>query len=140
MELPDYVPAEFRASHVGKLRKALYGTRPAAASWKDELRKGLASCRLIVGTVSRCCFRNDSGSVAGAVHGDDIFVAGPREEVLKRGAILQERWETRDQLIGAKSGDRKELHILNRTLRWCKDGLVFAADPRHAREVIDELG
>ena len=33
VELPDYVPAEFRTTHVGKLRKAMYGTRPAAASW-----------------------------------------------------------------------------------------------------------
>ena len=103
------------------------------------MRKGLVSCCLIVGTVSRCCFRNESGSVAGAVHGDDIFIAGPREEVVRIGAMLKKRWETRDQLIGAGSDDRKELHILNRTLRWCKDGLVFAADPRHAREVIDEL-
>ena len=35
-------------------------TRPAAASCRDELRKGLVSCRLIVGTVSRCCFRMSS--------------------------------------------------------------------------------
>ena len=40
VELSDYVPAEFRTTRVGKLRKALYGTRPAAASWGDELRKG----------------------------------------------------------------------------------------------------
>ena len=90
--------------------------------------------------MSRCCFRDQSDSVAGAVHGDDIFVAGPREEVTKMAAILKKRWETRDQLIGAGSGDLMELHILNRTLRWCKDGLAFAADPRHAREVVDELG
>ena len=25
-------------------------------------------------------------------------------------------------------------------LRWCKDGLVFAANLRHGREVVDELG
>ena len=54
--------------------------------------------------------------------------------------MLKKRWETRDQLIGARSGDLKELHILNRTLRWCRDELVFATDPRHAREVVDELG
>ena len=106
----------------------------------DELRKGLASCRLIVGTVSRCCFRNESTAVAGEVHGDDILVAGPREEVTKMAAILKKRWETCDQLIGARSGDLKELHILNRTLRWCRDELVFTTDPRHAREVDDELG
>ena len=35
VELPDYVPVEFRATHVGELRKALYGTRPAAAADAD---------------------------------------------------------------------------------------------------------
>ena len=63
VELPDYVPAKFRTTHFGKLRKALYGTRPAAASWGDELRNGLVC--LTVGNVSRCCFRNESCSVAG---------------------------------------------------------------------------
>ena len=43
-------------------------------------------------------------------------------------------------MIGSKPDDQKELRILNRTLRWCKDGLVFAANLRHGREVIDELG
>ena len=52
-----------RTSHVVNLRKALYGARQ--------------------GIVSRCYFRDHSGSVAGAVHGDDIVVAGPREVVLK---------------------------------------------------------
>ena len=41
------VPTEMRASHVGKLREALYGTWLAAASWSDELRKAcqLWACR-----------------------------------------------------------------------------------------------
>ena len=43
-------------------------------------------------------------------------------------------------MIGPKPDDQKELRILNRTLRWCKDGLVFAANLRHGREVVDELG
>ena len=82
---------EFRTTHVGKLRKALYGTRPAAASWEGELRKGAVSCCLTVGTVSRCCFRNVSCSVAGTVLGDDIFVAGPRQDIAKMGATLKKR-------------------------------------------------
>ena len=56
------------------------------------------------------------------------------------GALLKKRWETRDQMIGPKPDDQKELRILNRTLRWCKDGLVFSANLRHGREVVDELG
>ena len=91
VELPDYVPAEFRTTLVGKLRKALYGTRPAAASWGDELRQGIVSCSLTVGTVSRCCFHNELCSVAEKVHGDDIFVAGPRQEIAKNGGDTQEK-------------------------------------------------
>ena len=56
------------------------------------------------------------------------------------GTTLKKRWETRDQMIGPKPDDQKELRILNRALRWCKDGLVFAANLRHGREVVDEMG
>ena len=141
VELLDYVPAEFGTTHVGKLRKALYGTRPLAASWREELRKGFVSCSLTVGTVSRCCFHNELCSVAVTVHSDDIFVAGPRQvKKNKMGTTLKKIWETRDQVIGPKPGDQKELRILNRTLRWCKDGLVFAANLRHGRVVVEELG
>ena len=99
------------------------------------------SCLSGVGTSWGLCraavISDQSGSVAGAVHGDDIFVAGPRE-----GALLKIRWRTRDQLTGPGPGpgDQKELHIRNRTPRCCRDGLVFAADVRHANEVIEELG
>ena len=60
--------------------------------------------------------------------------------IQRMGATLKKRWETRDQMIGPKPDDQEKLRILNRTLRWCKDGLVFAANLRHGREVVDELG
>ena len=85
------MPAEFPTTHVGKLRKALYGTRPAAASWRDELSKGLVSYSLTVGAVSRCCFHNELCSVAGTVHGDDIFVNGPRQEKAKMEDTQEKR-------------------------------------------------
>ena len=64
------------------------------------------------------------------MQGDDIFVDGPIQGIAKTDA--QEKM--------GKTHDQEELHILNRTLRWCKDGLVFAAKLRHARKVVDELG
>ena len=57
-----------------------------------------------------------------------FFVAGPRQEIAKMRATLMKRWETRDQMIGPKPDDQKELRILHRTLRWCKDGLVFCGE------------
>ena len=49
---------------------------------------------MMVVTVARRCFRNQSGSVVGAVHGDDIFVPGPREDVLKVEGATQEKGGT----------------------------------------------
>ena len=92
VELPDFVSGEVRATHVGRLRKALYGTRPAAASWARELQKGLRMCGLVVGALSGCSFRSRCGRVAGVVHGDDIFMAGPRGMVAKIGEQLKQRW------------------------------------------------
>ena len=100
----------------------------------------LVGCCLTVGTVSGCCFRNESCSVAVTVHGDDIFAAGPRQDMAKMVTTFKKRWETREQMIGPRPDDQKELRVLYRTLRWCKDGLVFAAILRHGREVVDELG
>ena len=70
------------------------------------------------------------------MHGGDIFVTGPRQDFAKMVATLKNRWNI---VISSKPDDQKELGILNRTLRWCKDGLVFAANLRHGREVVDEL-
>ena len=71
MQLPSY------GRRMWEKRKALYGTRLAAASWGDELRKVLVRCNLTVGTVSRCCSHIDLCSVAGTVHGG----AGCSEDV-----------------------------------------------------------
>ena len=41
VELPDYYDAGFRARKCGKLKRCLYGTRPAARSWQRELEAGV---------------------------------------------------------------------------------------------------
>ena len=39
VELADHVPADMCGSNVGKPSKALHGTQPAEASWRDELKR-----------------------------------------------------------------------------------------------------
>ena len=92
---------------MGSFARRCTETRPAAAPWGNELRKGLVSCNLTVGTVWRYCFHNELCSVAGTVHGDDSFVAGPRQYRAKMEATLKKSWETGDQMIGPKPDDQK---------------------------------
>ena len=132
------MPVDVRTSDVGKQRKALHGTRTRPAqqhlgvkSWE----KCSSTLGFVVGASSRCCFHNHFGSVAEAVHGGDIFIAGRRDEVLTICAFLNERWATHDQLIGHGSFDQTQLHILNRTLRWCGDGCDWTSRLEATRTV-----
>ena len=70
----------------------------------------------MLGSCPRRCTELAQLQHRGTVHGDDIFVAGPRQDTAKMVATLKKRWETRDQMIGPKPDDQKELRILNRTL------------------------
>ena len=124
VELPDYVPRDVLATHVGKLRKAQYGTRPAAASWSDvsaaslswELDRGAASVTTRHQLRGHCTVTTSSS------------LLDPVRKCSRLGRYSIKGGGNRDQLIGPESRNKKELHILNRTLRWCRDGLVFAAD------------
>ena len=43
------------------------------------------------------------------------------------------------QYLGPEASMKKEIQILNRTLRWTKEGITYEADQRHAEIVIGEM-
>ena len=140
VELPDYYDAAIRARKCGKLKRCLYGTRPAARSWQRELEDGLKEAGMKIGVMSKCAFRSECGRVVGTMHGDDVLMAGPRSVIEKVRKCLRKRYETREQMISGRDGEPKELVILNRKIQWRKEGIRLAPDQRHAAEVIEELG
>ena len=76
IELPHHVPADMPASYVGQTAQGTVSHSASSKHLGRWVRQGLVSCGLVAEDVSRCCFRNHPGSVAGAVNGDDVFVAG----------------------------------------------------------------
>ena len=54
---------------------------------------------------------------------------------------LQKRYELKvGPRLGPGDGDAKEATVLNRVVRWTKEGLEYEADPRQAEELIHECG
>ena len=124
----------------------------------DRARIKLVCCGLFYffGTVARCCFRNQSGSVAGAVHGDDIFVPAPREEVLmvvansrprtqhpqSFAALVQGRVGRRCRSETRQGGDRRTWIVEVETScvcsRWKVSGSVAVSPlPQDSQSVIN---
>ncbi len=43
-------------------------------------------------------------------------------------------------IVGSGPGDMKEIRILNRLVRWTKDGIEHEADDKHVTTVVKGLG
>ena len=51
---------------------------------------------------------------------------------------MEQKYEIKAHYLGPESGMKDEIQILNRTLRWTKEGITYEADQRHA-EIIKEM-
>ena len=140
VELPDYFDIDTRTRCCGKLRRCLYGTRQAARSWQREIEKGIKAAGMVIGEMSKCSFKSLCGKLVGVVHGDDILLSGPRSLVDAVRNSLRKRYEIREQMLGAGPKDASEIIMLNRRVQWTEAGIRISPDPRHVKDIIEELG
>ena len=52
---------------------------------------------------------------------------------------MEQKYEIKARYFGPESGMEDEIQILNRTLRWTKEGITYEADQRHAEIIIKEM-
>ena len=74
------------------------------------------------------------------MHGDDILLSGPRSLVDAVRNSLRKRYEIREQMLGAGPKDASEIIMLNRRVQWTEAGIRISPDPRHVKDIIEELG
>ena len=72
VELPDY-DLDTQTRCCGRLRRCLYGTRPAARSWQREMEKAIKAAGMVMGKMSKCSFKSPCGKLMGVVRDDDIM-------------------------------------------------------------------
>ena len=126
---------------VGRLRKCIYGTRDAGAIWEAVYTDALISMGFAQGKASPCCFYHDGWKVSIVVHGDDFTALGNDDGLSKWEAGMAKAFEVKLQgRLGPDPGDKKEVRILNRILRWSDDGISYEADPRHVELLSKALG
>ena len=65
--------------YVGKLLKAMYGTRDAPAVWLGEIRSLMMSLKFIQSRINPCVYYNPDRDLRVNVHVDDFLVTGTEE-------------------------------------------------------------
>ena len=139
-----HIPAEDRDSEdagmVAKLNLSLYGTRDAAQNWAATLTQFLNERGFITGRASPCNFHHPEKNMVLTVHGDDFTLGGSSASLSWMRKEFEKQWEVTANILGPEANQLDEIRVLNRVIRWTKDGLEYEPDQRHAEIAIRELG
>ena len=139
----EYVelPAE-AGGGVGRLRRWLYGMRPAANAWEREYATKLVeSGGFVRGKAAPTVFLNPGTGVRLVVWGDDFTFLGRDNDLRKVAEKMGEWYDVKVRgFFGPDPDDMKEIRILNRTVRWTADGITYEADDKHVNTIVKELG
>ena len=73
------------------------------------------------------------------VHGDDYVSCGYRKDLAWLEAELKKAYDIKVQHVGPCAAGFSEGKVLNRVVRWQKDGWQVEADPRHGELIIEQL-
>ena len=126
----------------GILNMSMYGTRGAAQSWEAHYGTIFVNeLKFKQGVASVCCFHHEERDIRVVVHGDDFTALCTREQCDWLTAQLKSHFELKvSGRLGSDSDDDKAVRILNRTVRWTDEGILYESDSRHAEIVVKQLG
>ncbi len=125
---------------VGKLKKALYGTRDAAKSWQQTVTKHLVERGFTRHLGAPSVFYNGERGLCTLVHGDDYVSVGERSGLQWLQQELEGCFEVKTTVIGNQRGLQKELKVLNRVIRFIGAGIEYELDDRHAAIITKSMG
>ena len=122
---------------VERLRRWLYGMRPAASAWEEHYAANFKSEGYERGRAAPTAFTNKETGVRVVVWDDDFTFLG-RERYLKEiGAKMAEWYDIKIRgMMGPDAGDEKEIRTLNRVVKWESDKLIYEADDKHVSNIL----
>ena len=136
VELPT--ERQKKRGRCAELRCTLYGMRQAAGNWEEEYSKTLTDAGFVVGGADGSTFHHEMREVRIVVHGDDFVITGMEEELKWTEDVLRKKYPVKMRgILGPEPGDSKEAIILNRSVRWRDDGVVFEVDRAHVEKILE---
>ena len=140
VELPPEDPLAASGRYVGKLERALCGTRDAPMIWQDHLPKTLLDMKVTESVTHPGVFQHETRDILLCVHVDDLLCTGVRNDLLWLKLQLLKEYELETKLMGDDDDMEQTALYLVRTLEWSEDGLGVRPDRRHVRSLLRELG
>ena len=115
--------------------------RHAAQNWREELATTLSSLKLTRESACTCVWRGHikGEHIVATVQGDYVTIGGARSAVEFLIRMISKNYEVKKQVIGEDPDLENSWRILNRVIKWYRDGITIEADQRHLREILKGL-
>ena len=98
---------------MGKLEKAMYGTRDAAVNLEEAYASVFERNGFKRGKANPCTFRCDKQKLSVLVHGDDFLAAGPsKKKLMWLKNVMSTAFESKHQMMGPCPGMAKSNRAL----------------------------
>jgi hypothetical protein len=125
----------------GRLRRWLYGMRPAASAWEKDYSERLEGIGLVRGKAAPTAFFHSVWSCSCVVHGDDFTFLGYEEDLAQIVKAMKGWYELKVRgILGDGPGDVDKIKILNREVRFISGSLEMEADRKYAKLIAEECG
>ena len=137
IELPEEDSKSSSGEWVGRLEKALYGTRDAPQAWLEELGATLTELGFEASAHFPGVYFYRGLGVSMVTHVDDLLCGGPAENLEWVHAELQKKYEVKGPIM---SKECKQVKFLGRVISMDSEGFYWEEDPKHRRFMLEEWG
>ena len=123
---------------VGKLMKAMYGTRDAPQIWTETVQAAMEKIGMSASILQPSVYYHRQRCLLVVVHVDDFLCAGPQAELEWLYGGLRAQFEVSKVILGPDGVG--ETTYLNRVIRWEEGLYSIEGDPKHYRTLVQEWG
>ena len=139
IEFPPEDPM-YGKGFLGRLRKAMYGTRDAPQVWQETVRRVMKSLGYESSRKIPCVYFPKDRKVWVMAHVDYFLVIGPSERIKVLRSELAKEFELKSKILGPSHGEVNEVTFLGRRVCWTRRGITLEGDHQHIDKFVKELG
>lgn len=140
IELPPQDELHAAGTHVGVLRRSMYGTRDAARVWQGEIEKQMKALQFTLSVLHPSLFRCERRGLLVIAHVDDFLSTGPEQELVWFREEVSKTFELKSDNFVPEEHHVQTIDFFNRRISRRSDGLEMEADSKQGPRLLNEWG
>jgi len=140
-EIYIHLPPEdpmYGLGFVGRLIKAMYGTRAAPQVWQEVVRHNMLLLEFEMNPIFPCVYYHRGKDMTVVTHVDDFLCSGRKPDLVWFRKMLSKQFELKSDILGDLIDEVKEISFLGRTIRKTSEAIEIEGDSKHVKILLEE--